>query len=61
MNENRPATTALTQRRYFERKNVKKFKQLYCRNIVYLIYKPFKIDDKCFLFHLKSSFRSQDI
>ena len=26
MNENRPATTALTQRRYFERKNVKKFK-----------------------------------
>ena len=24
-------------------------------------WKPFKIDEKCFLFHLKSSFRSQDI
>ena len=23
--------------------------------------KPFKNDEKCFLFHLKSSFRSQDI
>ena len=22
--------------------------------------KPFKIDEKCFLFHIKSSFRSQD-
>ena len=25
------------------------------------IWKPFKIDEKCFLFHLKSSFRSEDI
>ena len=24
-------------------------------------WKPFKNDEKCFLFHLKSSFRSQDI
>ena len=24
-------------------------------------WKPFKNDEKCFLFHLKSSFRSQDM
>ena len=27
----------------------------------FLQWKPFKNDEKCFLFHLKSSFRSQDI
>ena len=26
-----------------------------------LQWQPFKIDEKCFLFHLKSSFHSQDI
>ena len=32
------------------------------KNLFYLRqYKPFKNDEKCFLFHLKSSFCSQDI
>ena len=32
------------------------------KNLCHLLdWKPFKIDEKCFLFHLKSSFRSQDI
>ena len=32
------------------------------KNMFYLLsWKPCKIDEKCFLFHLKSSFRSQDI
>ena len=31
-------------------------------NLIYLLkWKPFKNDEKCFLFHLKSSFRSRDI
>ena len=29
--------------------------------VVCLIWKPYKNDENCFLFHLKSSFRSQDI
>ena len=28
---------------------------------IFANWKPFKNDEKCFLFHLKSSFRSQDI
>ena len=32
------------------------------QNSFYLLqWKPFKNDEKCFLFHLKNSFRSQDI
>ena len=31
------------------------------KKIVMFDLKPFKNDEKCFLFHLKSSFRSQDI
>ena len=32
------------------------------KDLLYLLqWKPLKNDDKCFLFHLKSSFRSQDI
>ena len=32
------------------------------KKLCYLLHwKPFKNDEKCFLFHLKSSFRSQDI
>ena len=27
----------------------------------FLVRQPFKNDEKCFLFHLKSSYRSQDI
>ena len=34
----------------------------YLKNLCYLLdWKPFKNDEKCFLFHIKSSFRSQDI
>ena len=29
--------------------------------VLFASWKPFKIDEKCFLFHLRSSFRSQDI
>ena len=28
---------------------------------IFVNWKPFKNDEKCFLVHLKSSFRSQDI
>ena len=32
------------------------------KNLFYLLeWKPFKVHEKCFLLHLKSSFRSQDI
>ena len=31
------------------------------KNLSYLLESPFKKDEKCFLFHLKGSFRSQDI
>ena len=39
-------------------KNIFTDKIFFC----YLLHlKPFKNDEKCFFFHLKSSFRSQDI
>ena len=39
-------------------KNIFTDKNFFC----YLLHlKPFKNDEKCFFFHLKSSFRSQDI
>ena len=60
-------TTSVTCFNKFNKNdNKKKVKKLlHNRDIKYLCYlldsKPFKYDEKCFLFHLKSSFRSQDI
>ena len=42
-------------------KNLKSDSHFPKKIVLFASWKPFKIDEKCFLFHLRSSFRSQDI
>ena len=51
----------LNQFKIFKIKNLKSDSTFQKKLCHLLHWKPFKDDEKCFLFYLKSSFRSQDI